>query len=139
MSVDAAPQTKVNSAGLQGLPMRSLSALIVLVLLPVPGWSQANKLLASDGAIGDFFGASVAVLGTLGVVGARNDYDNGSQSGSAYLFNLASGVQYAKLLASDGEPSDVFGTSVGIGSSFVVVGAPTSSSTKEGKSSKGPT
>ena len=34
------------------------------------GWTQAAKLTAADGAVGDFFGSSVAINGTTLVVGA---------------------------------------------------------------------
>jgi hypothetical protein len=72
------------------------------------------KLLASDGASGDHFGASVAIDGVTAVVGAFGDNDNGSNSGSAYLFDVTSGLQISKLLPGDGEAGDAFGWSVAI-------------------------
>ena len=45
-----------------------------------------KKLVASDAAGGDVFGRWVAVSGSTLVLGADNDDDNGSNSGSAYLF-----------------------------------------------------
>ena len=49
-------------------------------------WSQQAKLLASDGAIFDQFGYSVAISGDSVVVGTHLD-DNGSLlSGNAYVF-----------------------------------------------------
>ena len=50
---------------------------------------QLAKLLADDGVVGDEFGFSVAISGTTAIVGANRDDDNGSQSGSAYLFEVA--------------------------------------------------
>jgi hypothetical protein len=44
------------------------------------------KLLASDGAVEDKFGNSVAVSGDTAVVGAWGDKDLGDYSGSAYVF-----------------------------------------------------
>ena len=54
-------------------------------------WSEVAKLLASDGAEFDQFGAAVAISGTTPVVGARYDDDLGDASGSAYVFELAEG------------------------------------------------
>ena len=48
--------------------------------------NEIQKLLASDGALADDFGVSVAVDGDTAVIGARLDDDNGSDSGSAYVF-----------------------------------------------------
>ena len=49
-------------------------------------WGQSAKLTASDGAESDKFGWSVSVSGDTIVVGAFLDDDNGSDSGSAYIF-----------------------------------------------------
>jgi hypothetical protein len=51
--------------------------------------TELAKLLASDGAAGDLFGGlhrSVALSGETAVIGAICDDDNGSRSGSAYVF-----------------------------------------------------
>ncbi|MCK4872461.1 MAG: SUMF1/EgtB/PvdO family nonheme iron enzyme [Phycisphaerales bacterium] len=84
---------------------------------------QIAKLLASDGAAWDNFGGSVAISGTTAIVGAWGDDDNGSKSGSAYLFDTTTGQQIAKLLASDGAASDKFGVSVAICGTTAIVGA----------------
>ncbi len=79
--------------------------------------TQIAKLLPDDGASGDFFGISVAISGATAIVGAFRDDDNGSSSGSAYLFDIsdpANPLQIAKLLANDGAASDFFGFSVAI-------------------------
>ena len=99
------------------------------------------KLTASDGAEVDLFGGSVSGAGDLDgdgyddlVVGAYNDDDNGSNSGSAYVYyGSASGIDRtseAKLTASDGTTFDYFGGSVsgagdldGDGYDDLVVGA----------------
>jgi hypothetical protein len=84
---------------------------------------QIAKLLPSDGAEGDQFGFSVSISGTTAIVGARLDDDNGSQSGSAYLFDTVTGLQIAKLLPSDGAAYDRFGISVSISGTTAIVGA----------------
>jgi uncharacterized protein (DUF2345 family) len=98
---------------------------------PSGGWSgnltENAKLTASDGAAFDEFGTSVAVSGDTVVVGARG---NNSFQGAAYVFVKPGGgwsgnlTQDAKLTASDGAASDVFGSSVAVSGDTVVVGAP---------------
>jgi len=84
--------------------------------------TQLAKITASDAAAGDVFGFAVAVGSGRIVVGARGDDDNGSASGSAYIFDL-NGNEITKITASDGAASDVFGYSVAVGSGRIVVGA----------------
>jgi hypothetical protein len=88
-------------------------------------WFLDHKLLASDATPGDAFGSSVAVSGDVVVVGAPDDNDNGSDSGSAYVFRQknTTWVQEQKLLASDGDANDHFGISVSISGNVVVIGA----------------
>lgn len=85
--------------------------------------AQLAKLLSSDGTAGDHFGWAVAVSGTTAIIGAHADDDFGSYSGSAYLFDTTTGLEMAKLLASDGAIQDEFGYSVGISGSTAIVGA----------------
>ena len=49
-------------------------------------WTQAAKLTADDGATSDYFGRPVAISDGTIVVGAYQDDDKGSSSGSAYVF-----------------------------------------------------
>jgi 6-phosphogluconolactonase (cycloisomerase 2 family) len=88
-------------------------------------WKQVAKLTASDGAVSDYFGSSVAISGDRAIVGAYGDDDKGASSGSAYIFEEESGVwkQVAKLTASDGAVSDYFGSSVAISGDRAIVGA----------------
>jgi hypothetical protein len=85
--------------------------------------NQIAKITASDGAGNDFFGGQVAVGSGRIVVGAFGDDDNGSSSGSAYIFDL-NGAQIAKITASDGAAGDLFGRAVAVASGRIVVGAP---------------
>ena len=97
--------------------------------LTIDPWLQRAKLTAKDGATGDHFGGCVAVSGDTVVVGAYQDDDHGSNSGSAYVFvkpesGWATASTYnAKLTASDGAEHDQFGNSVAISDDTVVVGA----------------
>ena len=100
-------------------------AVVILCAGAAPGGvgDQLHKLLAADGTAGNDFGGSIGVSGTTAVVGADNDNDNGTYSGSAYLFNTATGAQIAKLVPADGAASDFFGISVAISGTTAVVGA----------------
>lgn len=51
-------------------------------------WIEVQKLLASDGAENDSFGLFPSMSGNDVVVGSYRDDDNGSSSGSAYIFEL---------------------------------------------------
>ena len=92
-------------------------------------WTQTRKLLGSDTASGDQFGASVALDGSLAVVGALHDDDAGRSSGSAYVFERDAGSpglwgQAAKLTANAAAAGDRFGQSVAVGGDLIVIGAP---------------
>jgi len=90
----------------------------------VDNWGEVYKLLASDGASGDGFGWSVGIDGNYAVVGAFKNDDSGSSSGSAYIFDLTTGLQKYKLTASDAAENDQFGYSVSISGSSAIVGSP---------------
>ena len=85
--------------------------------------ARIAKLLPSDGTANDRFGISVAISGTTAIVGAHFDDDNGSDSGSAYLFDTSTGLQIAKLLPNDPAACDEFGISVAISGTTAIVGA----------------
>ena len=99
-------------------------------------WS-AVRLTASDRANDDSFGRWVAVDGDFVVVGAWQDDDGGTDSGSVYVFTKPSGgwgtwvtlstsskaALTAKLTASDAAADDHFGWSVSVDGDNVVVGA----------------
>ncbi len=86
--------------------------------------TQLHKLLASDGEDGDGFGGCVDISIPTVVVGAQGEDSNGSNSGAAYLFDAASGIETFKLLAPDGAGSDGFGAAVAVSGSLAAVGAP---------------
>jgi hypothetical protein len=73
-------------------------------------WTQQQKLLASDGAAGDNFGTFNTLSGDTAFIGAPFDDDNGTNSGSAYVFTRTgtTWTQQQKLLASDGATGDQF-------------------------------
>lgn len=83
-----------------------------------------HRLTATDASAHDLFGLAVAIDSNLGLVGAFRDDDNGTDSGSAYVFDGSSGwSQVAKLTASDGAAGDFFGVRIGMVNSQVLIGA----------------
>ena len=89
-------------------------------------WIFQQKLTASDATANDWFGRSVSLSsdGTTVLICADG---NSSYRGAAYIFTRSgtTWIQQAKLTASDGANSDLFGNSVSISSdgNTVLVGA----------------
>jgi hypothetical protein len=99
---------------------------------PEPGTvTESAKLVASDGVENGFFGWTLSLSGTTGLVGALNQLnEDGSESGVAYLYrdlDTASGTvtESVKLLASDGLNGDAFGSAVSLSGTMALVGANT--------------
>lgn len=87
-------------------------------------WGEVAKLTASDAALGDLFGRSVAIDGDYAVVGAYSEDGAGTDRGAVYIFDRnSSWGEVKKLTASDFQDSDQFGVSVAIDGDYVVVGA----------------
>ncbi len=87
---------------------------------------QELKLTASDAALNDHFGRSLAVAGNTALMGSRYDGHSGSDlAGSGYIFvrNGSSWLEQAKLIASDAEFADLFGHSVAIFGDTAILGA----------------
>jgi len=85
---------------------------------------QLQKLVAQDRAAEEYFGWSVSVSGDLALVGARWDDDNGTHSGSIYVFDAITGQQLHKFTAPSGAADDWFGHSVSISGSLALAGVP---------------
>lgn len=88
-------------------------------------WSLEQHLLASDGAIANHFGFTVDLEGDTAVVGAPLDDDNGSQSGSVYIFNRSGGVwtEAQTIVPADGAAGDWFGYPVVLEGNTLLIGA----------------
>jgi hypothetical protein len=85
-------------------------------------WVEVAKLMASDGALGDALGISLAISGWTVVAGAPNS----GTAGAAYVFERdesGAWAEAAKLTASDAGVGDYFGGSVAIYGDLIVVGA----------------
>ncbi len=98
---------------------------------PPGGWKDTThtaKLTASDGLTVDYLGQSASISGNYVILGASGDDDNGSGSGSAYIFEKPGATwvdmtETAKLLPSDAVAGAQFGVSVGISGEDAVIGA----------------
>lgn len=86
-------------------------------------WIQETKLTPNDGAAYDNFGDTVSLSGNVALIGAPGDDDNGSGSGSVYVFrwNGSSWAQEAKVTAGGG--GDHFGASVALSGNLALIGA----------------
>jgi len=87
------------------------------------GWRQVAELKGSGAVGGELFGTSVAISGTIIVVGANGYAPDGA--GRAYVFTrtAAGWKQTAELKGSDTVTGNGFGTSVAISGTNIVVGA----------------
>ena len=93
-------------------------------------WNLETRLTAGIPGVEDHFGKAVAVNAPGGVatfvVGAEDDDDLGYGSGSVYVFvgSALTFPQLAHLMASDGAAAYLFGTSVAVSDSGILVGSP---------------
>jgi len=91
-------------------------------------WGEIKKLTASDAAAEDRFGWSVAIFADTVMVGAADDDDVYTSSGSAYVFERDHGGrdnwgEVKKITASDPAALARFGHSASISGDTIVVGA----------------
>lgn len=84
-------------------------------------WTEQQSLTASDGEAGDYFGIGVDIFSDYAVVGANRDSDNGTASGSAYIFLRTDTTwnEQGKLIPGDGQDDDRFGSHVDIFNNYV--------------------
>lgn len=66
-------------------------------------WGQVTRLLAADGASGDFFRHSVSISGDTIVVGAWGENGAGTDRGAAYVFTLQPYKNYLPLVVNNNE------------------------------------
>jgi hypothetical protein len=85
-------------------------------------WSEQQKLTASDAAIGDYFGVTLAMSGDTIAIGTTNKDDS---QGAVYIFTRTNGIwaEQQKLSASDAVPRDFFGISVALTDDTLLIGA----------------
>jgi WD40 repeat protein len=79
------------------------------------------KLTPSDTMADDGFGQSVGISGNTAIVGKAYYNADGGSSRSVYLFDVRTGKEFLKLMPSDADANDLFGTSVDISSGTAIV------------------
>ncbi|MEZ5024361.1 MAG: FG-GAP repeat protein, partial [Chitinophagales bacterium] len=89
-------------------------------------WIEEQKLVASDGAAFYGFGRGLDLTEDYAVISSRSDATAGNSAGSAYVFyfNGTAWVQQQKLLPTELETFDVFGSGVAISNDYITVNAP---------------
>src|SRR5438046_2530656 len=112
----------------------ALAVLLASAVANVQAQCSYPRLNASDAAMNDEFGASVAVLGDTALVGAPGDDRvrilppiNLTDAGAAYVFtrNGMSWAQAQKIVATDAANGDFFGQAVALMTpDTLIVGAP---------------
>lgn len=114
-----APFAAVNGNARQGA---------VYVYAKVDGvWTQVHKLTASDGGVGESFGAAISVHGATMLIAANRATINGNvDQGAVYVFNQSgsSWNEAQKLVADDGAAADDFGYALKVEGGTAIIGAP---------------
>ncbi len=108
-----------------GAPEEAMHAGAVYVFAynPASGWEQERQIVSPDSAQGSAFGAAIDLEGSFLLVGAPG----AAESGAAYVFYrdpVSGWEQRARLAAPDPGFGDGFGTSVALGGTVALVGAP---------------
>ena len=88
--------------------------------------TQQAKIQASDIQASDNFAVKVAIDGDTMVAGSTGEDTDGNGAGATYVFTRSgtSWSQQAKLVASDAENGDMFGSSIDMTGDTIIVGAP---------------
>ena len=89
------------------------------------GWTQTQKLVATDGTQGAMFGTCVDIEGSTIVVGAPGDPSHGNFTGAVYVFQKQSGTwnQTQKLVAGDAATNQFLGDRVALSGTSLVASA----------------
>jgi hypothetical protein len=116
-------QALISAAGLTGNAPLQIGAVQVFEI-SAGTVTFLRKLVAADGGPDEDFGKSVALSGEFALVGAPRDSDLQRELGAAYLFNIRTGVQRAKLTHPSLTAGAHFGASVALDGNLALVGAP---------------
>jgi len=87
-------------------------------------WGESLKICPEDAWRGDRFGKQVALDGQFLIIGSEGSQD---KQGAAYVYQYdeekTQWKTFDKLIAYDGLPNDLFGSSVAVQNNHVMVGA----------------
>lgn len=97
------------------------------IVVDVATGERVATFVSDEPEAEDGFGAAVAIFDHLVLVGAYLERSLDSQrNGAAYLFDVITGNQVARLVAPEGAPGDLLGWSVALNDRYAVAGAPNS-------------
>jgi hypothetical protein len=87
---------------------------------------ESQKLTADETSASDRSGQAVSIYDGVAAVGVPQKADNGSESGSVYIYHYSQGnwSQHVKLVPDDIGEDNLFGLSVSLGKDVLAVGAP---------------
>lgn len=124
------PDSQVGSSGFGHSLAVSKDKLLVgawreqaAYLFDLPSFELIRKFVPSHAGDAQRFAWAVDLDGDRALVGAYAGMANGIQSGTAYLFDISSGQQIAKLDPPAGKDDDRFGWAVDITGPWVSIGA----------------
>lgn len=107
------------------------SLIVMMAMLSANALGQTInedlKILPNDGEFADNFGNSIAIGDGILGVGARNSDDDGSRSGSVYIFDRITGNELLKITLANANAGDLFGSSIDIYNNVIAIGASGSS------------
>ena len=86
-------------------------------------WALTDKLTASDGAVDDAFGFTVAINGTTAVVGTHWVDDEVVNAGAFYVFDVNTGEELFRFGIEGSAESDEFGIAVSVSGGIALIGA----------------
>ncbi len=89
-------------------------------------WYEVEKLTSSDSQSNDHFGSNVSISGDYAIVGAYGEDEGGNSAGAAYIYKRAENnnwYEVEKLISSDSQSNDYFGSAVSISGDYAFVGA----------------
>jgi len=88
-------------------------------------WVEQTKLVPTDGNTEDYFGGEVFIENNFIFVGALGDDDQGSKSGSVYIFEKdgENGVQHQKINCGHYAYNANFGASISVSGEYAIIGA----------------
>jgi hypothetical protein len=110
--------------GSPGFSMGSFIGAAYIFKKENESWVEVDKITASDGDHGDFFGGSVSIHEDYAIVGAQHSNDS---RGAVYIFkNNGSDnwIEEEKLTVLDWEDRNSFGHSLAFDGKRLIVGAP---------------
>ncbi len=110
--------------------MKTLQTIFLILIFGIgnlAGSHAADRLTSGDAVVNDNLGASVSISGDYAIVGVPlDDGESGTNSGSVHIFRRGTTAWslQERLVSSDLEAGDEFGSAVAISGDYAIVGVP---------------